>query len=102
MPYVSPWGGEGIKTRRRYYLLKARAIEAGDEEPNADVFRHKQQTIVGTALPSDFPHLARLTGCDYSTYDDLDGASEKELTSIGFSTTDARAVLAAFAELLTM
>lgn len=55
----------------------------------------KQLEISGTALPSDFPKREQLEALYYTTYEDLDGADECELTEQGFSTRDAAAILAA-------
>lgn len=102
MTFVSPWEGQGIKSIRRFYLLKSRELRANGFEGLADVFAHKHASTSGTALPVDFVHLAVLADCgNYTTFEDLDGADQAELQQQGLTYSQAKAVLAEFSELTT-
>lgn len=80
---------------RRYALHKMNAAASVGDTAIRDVWKAKQAEISGTALPSDFPNLTRLAGFFYTTYEDLDGAVEQELTALGFNTREATEILAA-------
>lgn len=87
-----------LKTVRRYYLKKRFfARQQLDEE---GLWIGKQEAEPGVALPATFPHIADLTGFGYTTIEDLDGADEFELTCVGLSTIEAKAVLVALAPLV--
>lgn len=83
-----------LNNLRRFYLHKR--IEAGQrDEEAAQIWQGKQEAIAGTALASDFPHLAALADCGYTTEEDLDGADSAELLRVGFTTKQAQQILAA-------
>lgn len=88
-----------IRRPRRYYLLKRLVAEDFCDETFVEVWRAKQEAEPGTALPSDFPVLSKLSAKGYTTREDLDGADEAELASAGLKTNEARAVLAALVTL---
>jgi hypothetical protein len=85
---------------RRYAIRKRRAAEALENFETADVWAAKQREIAATPLPDDFPNRERLTCLFYEALEDFDGADEQELAALGFSTSDAQAILAAAAALL--
>ena len=90
-----------VKTARRYFLLQAQAEERQADPDFGGVWRSKQQQVEGTALPSTFPHRARLVAAGYSTVEDLDGAEAPELVrQVRLSLREAQAVLLALASLL--
>lgn len=89
-----------VKLPRRYYLHKRLEAAAGEDWPVAGVWRWKQERQPGVALPADFPFLVRLVEKGYSTREDLDGADERELLKLGFSTREAAAILKALEALL--
>ncbi len=85
-----------VTSHRRYCLLKAYAADAVGEIELSMLWLGKQRAIAGTALDADFPHLTTLDAADYTTTEDLDGATEEELqTNAGLSRSQAAAVLAA-------
>lgn len=86
-----------IGTPRRYYLAKRQAAAAGNAPDLEAVWRSKQEAEAGTALPATFSLLAELATYGYTTAEDLDGADECELTTVGLSPTEAAAVLQAWA-----
>lgn len=88
-----------FKSLRRYALDKRRAAEERGDLAIRDLWKGKQEAEPGTELPTSFPQRARLAELYYTTDADLVGADADELTSVGFSTRDAAAILAAFAEL---
>jgi len=59
------------------------------------VWLAKQLELPGQALPDGFPHRARLADAGYSTVEDLEGVTVKELQQAGLSRREASAVLAA-------
>lgn len=85
---------------RRYCLLKRLYwLDLGDYAL-AGVWRARQEEQPGTALPSTFPFLSRLTARGYTTREDLYGADVYELErTIPMSRHDARIVLGAYADL---
>jgi len=90
-----------LKVPRRYYLRQRQQAVRDEEWDLAGVWRTKQQAQPGTALPTDFPHLTRLAAQGYTTREDLDGATESELQLQGFSSREAKAILAAIALLVS-
>lgn len=52
-----------------------------------------------TALPATFPALSKLTAAGYTTKEDLDGADDTELVEAGLNHSEARAAIAALAQL---
>lgn len=84
--------GPGIYHPRRYYLLKAQAV---DEEDSIlrQVWWAKQAAVPAVALPDDFPHRAALAAARYTTWDDIDGATVCELIAAGLTRSTARAVI---------
>jgi hypothetical protein len=88
-----------IRNLRRFYLLKQRSALLEDDDDTALIWKGKQEEHAGTPLPGDFMLRARLVTVGYSMAEDLDGADEDELNAVGFSTTEARAVLNAWAAL---
>lgn len=71
---------EGVKTIRRYYLLKAFAEQ--DRGAEFDLFSTwwaKQAAVPGTPLSVAFPSYTKLTAARYTTIEDLTGASVGEL-----------------------
>ena len=87
-----------IPTPRRYYLLKRRAT-LDREESITSQWHAKQDEEPGTALPASFPFLS-LLGTFYTTVEDLDGASERELVSFGLTRREATSVLCAVLPLI--
>lgn len=85
----------GIYTTRRFYLLKRIAASEAGERAIASVWKTKQEAEPGTALSNSFPSRSALADVGYTTLEDLRGASIDELVSIGLSTPEAEAVLAA-------
>lgn len=92
-----------INRRRRYYLL-ARQFYANVviETITAGALRYKQEAEPGVALPADFPFLSKISAANvgYTTIEDLDGADEDELTAVGLTPREARAVLTRLQTLL--
>lgn len=84
---------------RRYYLAKRHVANEYGDKGLALVWQAKQEAEPGTALPSDFPHLTTLTGCGYTTKEDLTGADVQELTELGFATREANTILTALSEI---
>lgn len=85
-----------IKSTRRYYLLK-RLYARRLAEDSERIWQAKQEAEPGTLLPAAFPHRAELAAVGYTTAADLDGADADELTeTVGLSTREADAVIAAF------
>lgn len=89
-----------FKTARRYYLHSRRHTDAAGLGQLASVWRGKQESEPGTALPAAFPALAALSDAYYTTSEDLDGCDAAELVEAGLSTRDAGLVIAELAELL--
>ncbi len=89
-----------IKTARRYYLGKSRKLREREEEGLADVFSAKQNAEPGADLPSGFPHSEALEACGYTTIEDLDGASETELSAAGFSVSESSEILTELEQLV--
>jgi hypothetical protein len=88
-----------IKSRRRYCLLKRRYHLQSGDEALAAVWRAKQALVDATALPATFPALSKLTAAGYTTKEDLDGADDSELVEAGLNLSEARAAIAALAQL---
>ena len=86
-------------TRRRHCLLKRLFAERRDD-PNADTWKHKQLAEPGDVLPPSFPWLSTLSAAGYTTVQDLDGATHRELRRIGLNRRDADEILAALAALV--
>jgi hypothetical protein len=88
-----------LNSARRVYLHKrviARRAKSGLEP----AWQAKQEEMGGTDLPGSFPRLAALSAVGYTTEEDLDGADAAELVDyVGLSSSDADAVIAAFAAL---
>jgi hypothetical protein len=80
---------------RRYAMHKRRAAEVIGDYSIRDVWKAKQEAEPGTTLPDGFPYKARLAALYYVTDTDLDGADECELEALGFSSSEAAAILAA-------
>lgn len=87
-----------VVSPRRYYLLKRRTSEQMADGLEG-YWRHKQEAILGSPLPTTFPLKKRLSDVGYTTVEDLTGADENELRSRGLSASDARAVLTALSTL---
>jgi len=91
-----------LRTRgraRRVYLLK-RQESKRQFEGLASVWQEKQEREPGQPLPGSFPSLTKLAAAGYTTIEDLDGADEIELRRVGFTRSEASAVLSALAKLL--
>lgn len=87
---------EVVTGPRRYYLLKAYAADSLGDEELALTWIGKQRAITGTELAAAFPHRAALVAADYTTTEDLNGATVAELaTNAGLTHTQATAALAA-------
>lgn len=91
---------DGVKSARRYYLLKRLAACAEGESALASVWRAKQEAEPGTLLLETFPSQATLEAAGYTTVEDLDGASTEELAELGLSSNQIDAIIAALAPLL--
>lgn len=89
-----------VNSARRFYLLKAQWLE-GDITSKSlqQVWWGKQEGQPGTAFPTDFPFQAELIAAHYKALEDLDGADQEELINQGLTFFQAKAVLAAFAEI---
>lgn len=88
-----------IKSRRRYCLLKRRHYLKYGDETLAAVWRAKQGLVDASLLPATFPALSKLTAAGYTTKEDLDGADADELVEAGLNISEARAAIAALAQL---
>ena len=67
----------------------------------ASVFKHKQDSEPGTALPAGFPFSTKLAAAFYTTVEDIDGANNEELRDeAGLTEREATAVLTALQPLL--
>lgn len=88
--------GGAVTSTRRYYLLKLNQRRGCGTD---SFWRKQQQAQPGTALPTDFPALSELAALDYTTVEDLKGATEEELTCVGLKPHAAKAVIAAFEKL---
>jgi len=84
-------------TPRRYYLRKRLASRLTRDGLEA-VWHAKQDEVPGEPLAEGFPHRSRLASAGYSTVEDLDGATVKELQQAGLSRREATAVLAALGQ----
>lgn len=84
-----------LKRARRYYLAQRQAAAERLEWDLVGVWRWKQEQQPGTALADDFPYRARLEPLGYTTHEDLDGAVQPELMALGFTSSEAQAILAA-------
>jgi hypothetical protein len=84
-----------IVRARRFYLAKRLAARARHDTALELAWFAKQIEEPGTALPAEFPLLARLATAGYVAREDLDGATTDELKQVGFSAHEAAAVLAA-------
>lgn len=94
--------GAHFKTARRYYLRKRLfELRNGDRPGQDGVWRSKQESEPGVALPATFPFLSTLAPCGYETVEDVDGADVDELRELGLSRLEAEAVLTALAPLIT-
>lgn len=91
-----------LKTPRRFYLRKRTYWRDSAVSILESAFRAKQEAQPGTALPSTFPYLSKLSvyTAGYTTVQDLDGADVDELTRAGLTIREARIVLAALQPLL--
>jgi hypothetical protein len=83
---------------RRYYLLKWRGLEELDERELSLIFKAKQTEIAGTALPTDFPGRAALIAAGYTAIEDVTGADEEELMSLGLDEQTAAQAVEAVSE----
>jgi hypothetical protein len=92
---------QSITSARRYYLLKRQSAAESCEKALESVWRAKQEAEPGTALPTDFPYLERLTTFGYTTLSDLDGCDACELEGLGFARREAAAILTEFETLTT-
>ncbi len=104
MPHALGHRDVSYKTPRRYYLHKRKYTLARDLDITTQ-WHGKQNGEPGTALPADFPSLAKLKLAFYTMVEDLDGADNIELEdpiSLGGGLTagEAAAVLVALAPLL--
>jgi len=89
-----------VSSPRRYYLLKRLEARRSQNQPLDGVWRSKQESQPGTALPTTFPFRSQLVAAGYSTAEDLDGATADELVDhVSLSSRDAAAVVAAAAAL---
>jgi hypothetical protein len=84
-----------LKRPRRYYHGQRVVASVDLDWALAGAWRWKQEQEPGTPLPADFPYAARLEPLGYTTYEDLDGADVPELMRLGFSSSEAKAILAA-------
>jgi hypothetical protein len=85
---------------RRYYLLKRLEARRTGDTPLDGVWRHKQESQPGTALPDAFPFRSQLAAVGYTTGADLDGAGVEELVDfVSLNPRDAATVVAAAAAL---
>lgn len=85
---------------RRYLLLNRLANMEMDEPAMAGVWRSKQEEQPNTPLPSNFPFLSTLAAVGYTAWEDLNGATTRELVRhTKLSQSDAAAVLSAFNKL---
>lgn len=89
-----------LKSYRRYCLMKRYVANQAGENANAQIWQNKQEEQPGTDLPAGFPYLTELSGCGYTTKEDIDGADDFELYDVvGLNSQAAAAVFAALAEL---
>lgn len=85
---------DSIKTHRRYCFAKY-AYYRQRNNLRYLAWDAKRRTLSGTSIPADFPALAALTDAGYLALEEIDGATQSELTAAGLSITQAAAVLAA-------
>ena len=90
----------GIGSLRRFYLLKR--LTARDLGDGMDgIWRSKQEEVVGTPLPAEFPFRSRLSEVGYVAKEDFDiGIDADELVKyVLLSPREADVVIAAHAAL---
>lgn len=89
-----------VNSARRFYLLQAQFLEGDrNSESLKQVWWGKQEGQPGTAFPAGFPFQAELIAAHYKALEDLNGADQEELINQGLKFFQAKAVLAAFAEI---
>lgn len=85
----------GVRSERRYCLLKMRSAERCGLRALASLWAAKHAAEAGTALGDDFPARAKLIAAGYSALEDIAGADDSELMDAGLTRHEAAAALAA-------
>ena len=86
-----------VLTTRRYYMLKR--LDARARCLEEDAWIEKQSNEPGTAFAPEFPSLATLNAAGYLAVEDVNGAEDNELESLGLNPDEIEDIQAALAAL---
>ena len=90
--------GDIVHPRRRY-LSRELEARAEEDESDSSMWLGIRRAYPGTDFPVGFPAQAALTVARYEKLEDVIGADADELETQGLTAAEAKAVIAAIAEL---